>query len=219
VKKERRFINCENFELRAEGDEKPTLVGRVSLFDNPAVIGSFTEIFRSKAFSRAIKEKQDVRALKNHDVNLLLGRTKNKTLDLAEDDKGLLMIASPPNTQTARDTIEEVREGYIDEMSFSFTVPKGGEKWSTVDGKTLREIFDADLFDVSVVTYPAYGKTSASVRSEEIRSAEEVYSDYIKSVEELPGDNSTAGDEVSNQTRQSLIAAKLKIKEMIVKGN
>ncbi|MHB1334511.1 MAG: HK97 family phage prohead protease [Candidatus Humimicrobiaceae bacterium] len=205
MKKERRFINFENFELRAEGDEKPTLVGRVSLFDNPATIGNFTEIFRKMAFSRAIKEKQDIRALKNHDVNLLLGRTKNGTLDLAEDDKGLLMKAIPPNTQTAKDTIEEVRGGYINEMSFAFSVPEGGEKWTTLEGKTVREIFDVNLFDVSVVTYPAYGKTSANVRNQEYRSAEEVYEEHL---EELQADNSR---EQGNQARVSVLKEKLRI--------
>ena len=205
MKAERRFINFENFELRTDGDEKPTLVGNVSLFDNPTVIGNFTEIIRKGTFSRAIKEKQDVRALKNHDRNLLLGRTKNNTLDLIENDKGLQMKAVPPNTQTARDTIEEVKNGYIDEMSFGFSVPEGGDKWTTQEGKTVREIFDVDLFDVSVVTYPAYGKTSASVRSEEFRSAEEVYKEHL---EELQADNSK---EQIRQAPISVLKEKLRI--------
>lgn len=218
MKKEFRFIDFKDSEVRA-AEDSPLISGYAALFNVVTDIGPYLEVIRPGAFTRALKENQDVRALKNHDPNLILGRTKSGTLRLYEDDKGLRYEIDPPNTSTGKDTLEEIRRGDIDEMSFAFSGNDNKSKWSKRDGKALRELVSPDIFDVSIVTYPQYKHTSASVRSEEIRSAEEVYSDYIKSIEELPGDNSTAGEKVSNQTRQSLIAAKLKIKEMIVKGN
>lgn len=142
------------------------LVGYASLFNREANIGGwFREVIKPGAFTRAIKEKQDVRALVDHNSSMILGRTKAGTLELRQDDKGLLTTITPPDTQLARDLMENVRVGNIDQMSFGFLIRK--QVWTEGDSESLdlREIEDVDLFDVSVVTYPAYEETEVSLRN------------------------------------------------------
>ena len=169
-------------ELRTDDEGK--IAGYAAVFNEEAVIGNwFRERIDPGAFKRAIKEKQDVRALFNHNADYVLGRTISKTLRLQEDEQGLWIECEPPNTQFAHDLMESIRRGDISEMSFAFTVPnKDGEDWDeseTKEGKLpLRIIRDVDLYDVSPVTYPAYEGTSVG-----LRSAESVYQDHVQSLE------------------------------------
>lgn len=180
-KMEFRTVVAEDLRAEQTEDKKPRLVGYAALFNTEAVIGDmFRESIRKGAFSRPIKEKQDVRALLNHDENYVFGRTKSGTLTLEEDDKGLRMELDPPDTQWAKDIITSVNRGDIDQMSFSF-IPKKVE-WQAAredGGLDLREIVDVDLRDVAIVTFPAYEGTSVSTRS-----ADDVYEEYKASKEE-----------------------------------
>jgi len=166
-------------ELRT--DDGGTFSGYASVFNEETEIGGmFREVIMPGAFERAIKEGDDVRLLVNHDPSLLLGRTKSGTLRLQEDKHGLWMEGDPPNTQLAHDTMELVKRGDLDSMSFAFMVDEDGENWpKREEGKLpLREITSARLFDASIVTYPAYEGTSVG-----LRSAESVFNDHIQSLE------------------------------------
>jgi HK97 family phage prohead protease len=151
-------------EARADG-EMPTIVGYAAKFDREANIGDwFTEVIRPGAFARAIAE-DDVRALFNHDPNYVLGRNVAGTLVLAEDATGLRIEVTPPDTQWARDLVETIRRGDVDQMSFAFRVVS--ETWTRREGQTpdvLRELVEVRLYDVSPVTYPAYEDTEVGVR-------------------------------------------------------
>jgi HK97 family phage prohead protease len=73
-----------------------------------------------------------------------------------------------PNTQVARDLAESVSRGDVSGSSFAFSVDKEGQQIERAkDGMTYRNIVDADLFDVSVVTYPAYESATSGIRSAE----------------------------------------------------
>ncbi len=149
-------------ELR-DGD-KPVISGYAAVFDSLSVdLGGFRERIRPGAFARAIKENQDVRALVNHDPNLILGRSKSGTLRLSEDQRGLRVEIDPPATTVGRDVVESLRRGDLDQMSFAFRVVT--DDWHKQDGEIIRELVDVDLFDVSPVAFPAYEETSVSVRS------------------------------------------------------
>jgi HK97 family phage prohead protease len=150
--------------MRAAGDEKPQISGYAAVFDQATKIGDFfTEIIKPGAFTRALQENQDVRALINHDSNLVLGRTKSKTLRLTVDAKGLRYEIDPPNTTIANDLRESIIRGDIDQSSFAFVATK--QLWREEGDQLIREIIDVDLYDVSAVTYPAYDATSVSARS------------------------------------------------------
>jgi uncharacterized protein len=123
----------------------------------------FREMILPGAFKKSITA--DVRALVGHDDTQIIGRTKSGTLTLREDDHGLYIEIDPPNTQVGRDTVESIRRGDLDQMSFGFQVPKNGQKWRHEDKELIRELVEIDLADVSVVTFPAYPQTSVAVRS------------------------------------------------------
>ena len=156
-------------EKRAEG-ELPSITGYAALFDTPADLGYFTESIAEGAFKASIDRGDDVRALFNHDVNLIIGRTSAKTLELREDEKGLFCRIIPPDTSLGRDLVVSIERGDISQMSFGFYIER--EESSYKDGKKPHfTILEARLFDVSPVTFPAYEETKVEIeRSRQERS-------------------------------------------------
>lgn len=144
------------------------LDGYAAVFNEPTIIWDFEETIAPGAFSRALKEKQDVRSLFNHDPNYPLARTKNGTLILREDKTGLWTESSISKTNTkSQDVLDHVRRGDVDGMSFAFTVRK--QEWifqelgsELLDRRVITEI--GVLYDIGPVTYPAYEQTSIKVR-------------------------------------------------------
>lgn len=148
-----------------EDDALPVIEGYAAVFNSDSEDMGFIERIRPGAFKDAIKIS-DVRSLFNHDANIVLGRNKAGTLEIKEDKKGLFMITHPPDTQLVRDMVlSPIDRGDIDQQSFGFTVEK--DSWEGLDtDKPVRTIEKVkELFDVSVVTYPAYPDTSVALRS------------------------------------------------------
>lgn len=155
----------EQIEIRAEqGDDKTLrLIGHAAVFNKRSEeIFGFREIVLPGAFKKSIK-KDDIRALWNHDPMHVLGRNKAGTLRLREDDQGLRTEIDLPDTQVARDLYTSVKRGDVDQMSFGFRTIT--DAWRKEDGITIRELVEAELFDVSPVTFPAYPQTDLSARS------------------------------------------------------
>jgi HK97 family phage prohead protease len=111
-------------------------------------------------FDRACREC-DVRMLFNHDPSFVLGRTRAGTLALTTDSVGLRYRVQLPDTQVARDLATSIRRGDITGSSFAFVPYPGGARYRNEGKVTIRELTSVQLFDVSVVTYPAYGSTTA----------------------------------------------------------
>lgn len=125
-------------------------------------LGGFREVLKHGAFDRAIRERQTVRALVNHDPNQLLGLTTAGTLRLATDSTGLIADIDPPDTTHFRDLAAHFGRNEVMGMSFAFIVRK--DDWSTTS--RVRRVLDLDLIEVSVLTMPpAYSATSAALRS------------------------------------------------------
>jgi len=162
---ERRYFDATEMRLKEPEDaEGGGITGYAAVFDSWSEdLGFFKEQIAPGAFGKTIKNG-DVRALINHDPNLVIGRTKNGTLRLWEDDKGLGYEVDLPETSYARDLRESIRRKDITQNSFGFQVVR--DEWSD-DGKrrTLREV---QLFDISPVTFPAYKQTNVKLRLREI---------------------------------------------------
>ena len=123
----------------------------------------FREQVAPGAFADTLAAGDDVRALFNHDPNIILGRTKSGTLRLAEDDTGLYVEIDPPDTEQARALVAGIERGDVDQMSFGFAVIM--DKWSIdANEQYVRTLEQVKLYDVSPVVYPAYPDTSVSVR-------------------------------------------------------
>lgn len=157
---EKRSIAYTTFECRAAGDTGNTLVGYAAMFDSPSVDMGFTEYVARGAFAKTLKDGADVRLLIDHE-GAPLARTRSGTLRLSEDDRGLRVEADlDPSNPLAQTVLSALRRGDMNQMSFAFRTIK--DSWSK-DGRT-RELREVQLYDVSVVTFPAYEATVAEVR-------------------------------------------------------
>jgi HK97 family phage prohead protease len=168
VKKiERRTFTVQDVEARQTEDGTMRLRGYAAVFNDASVPLPFKETIAPGAFRKTLSETPDVRLLINHE-GLPLARTKNGTLTLTEDERGLFMDAEIADTTEGRDLYKLVERGDVDQMSFAFRVIR--QKWSEDRStRTLTEVSLADG-DVSVVTYPAYPTTTVEAR-EALRTA------------------------------------------------
>ena len=189
IKKEIRAIQ-HKVEIRAKEDGKKKIVGYAARFNELSELlgGWFQERILPGAFD-GVLERSDIRALFNHDSNIVLGRSKSGTLGLTVDEQGLFYEIDPPETRTAEEIIISIQRGDIDGSSFAFTPAETRWETLTENGRTvdIRNIVKFDLiYDVSPVTYPAYPTSSADMRSlEDIRMEKPQKPEYQPSLDLL----------------------------------
>lgn len=170
AEKETRIIDLRDFviEGREENESgRMILEGYAAVFDSETLIGSddygFIETIEPTAFDKA--NMRDVPLKYNHSDSVpILARTKNRSLRLTVDTKGLFIHAELLDTQDAADMYKRVQAGLIDKMSFAFTVRDQVIDESGKMPKRIIKAFDR-IFDVSVVDTPAYEDTSIYARS------------------------------------------------------
>lgn len=153
-------------ELRENGEGKRMLTGYAVKWEMKSqVLGflrKFREQFKKGAFTESL-EKDDQLFLWSHDPSKVLGRTKNGTLRLEEDDIGLRFELDLPNTTLGNDAYETIKRGDVDGVSFGFKV-EADEIQDADDDLPLRTVTKARLFEVSVVAFPAYPDSEVSAR-------------------------------------------------------
>jgi HK97 family phage prohead protease len=152
-------------DLRAAGtDQSPKIQGYAATFGQIADLGQFRETIQRGAFKNTLASDTEILFLFNHDDSLLLGRRSAGNLTLTEDEIGLKFSCSLADTSVAKDVYENLKAGNLRECSFGFYAD--GEQWSKLpDGTPLRTLTSVKLFDVSVVSFPAYQGTSAIARN------------------------------------------------------
>jgi HK97 family phage prohead protease len=159
-----------NLELRAADDGTYYVAGYATTFDTRYDVaggpdaGGWTERIAAGAFTKSLREKDDVRFLLNHE-GLPLARTKSGTMRLEQDDLGLRVEVpnlDPANPDSAA-LISALKRGDVDQMSFAFRVIR--QEWD--DDYTQRTITEVETFDVSAVTYPANESTIIGLRTED----------------------------------------------------
>ena len=151
-----------------KADENGTIVGypvvfeaRTVLFKDPETEFEYGEIIDRHALDNA--DLSDVILRYDH-AGHVLARTRNNTLTLKIDDHGLRIEADMTKSEEARKFYEEIRNGLIDKMSFAFTVAPDGDTWDK-NTRTRRIRSINKLFDVSIVSRPAYEQTEVNARS------------------------------------------------------
>jgi uncharacterized protein len=165
MKTDRDYRRFETFELRAAEDEKELFVeGYALTFEQPTVLYENNGVQYSENIQRGAlngADLSDVIFNYNH-MGKVMARTRNKTLDLSINDKGLFIRARLDGTEEGRRLYEEIRGGYIDRMSFSFRIEEDSydQKSRTRNISKIKK-----LYDVSAVDIPAYDTTSISARS------------------------------------------------------
>jgi len=159
-------VSHADIELReVQGSNGMTFEGYAAVFNSASmpIGGQFTEYVAPGAFKRSLQARNDIKLLWNHDTGQVLGSTRAGTLTLVEDSRGLKAIAQLPDTQLGRDTATLLKRGDVANMSFGFSVPAKGDSWN--DDGSVRTLNSVRLHEVSIVSFPAYPSTTASVRS------------------------------------------------------
>jgi len=168
---EDKIVRYTTTELRAVGDKGDTIEGVAVVFNREADLGWFDEVIDEHALDEA--DLSDVVLNFNHDNNLLLAGTRNGSLTLDLRNDGLYQTSKIINTTQGEDVMKLVRSGLISKMSFAFQIARDGEQWSERNGKEFRRITKISrLYDVSLVTFPAYPQTSAWARGNSDELAE-----------------------------------------------
>ena len=165
-------VRCQVSELRANTESR-TIIGYAAKFEcwSEPIMGWFREKIDRDAFSEC--DVTDVIMCFNHNIDSILARTTSGTLTLSTDDEGLRFEFEAPATSLGNDMVELVRRGDISKCSFKFTVEEdewlyaSKENGLEYDERTIRKI--DKLYDVSLVVYPAYTDTEASLRHLEER--------------------------------------------------
>ena len=185
ITKEIRIAEIRAVEIK-EPSEEMILEGYAIIFDSPATHYGYTEIIDRGALDGA--DMKDVPLRYNHnDTWLVIARTRNKSLELKVDEKGLFVRATLIDTSTNRDIYKSVQAGLLDKMSFSFTTNKVEWDYETDTRKVLK--IDK-LYDTSIVDTPFYEDTEL----------------YARAIGELDSHNDT----LDSEKKRALEAQKLK---------
>lgn len=158
-----------NFEARSENENIGIIKGRPIVFDSPTDMGWYQETIDRHALDNA--DLRDVRLCLNHDTSYVYARSRNNndnsTMRIGVDEEGLYFEARLDlRSAKANDLYIAVSRGDIDKMSFMFVV--SADEWSDYDSdypsRLIREI--STVFEISVVTFPAYNSTSVQAAGE-----------------------------------------------------
>ncbi|MFC0906351.1 HK97 family phage prohead protease [Clostridium sp. MT-14] len=160
------FEMCK-LKTRAEGETDKFIEGYFIVYNRETELwpGYFEQV-APEALNSTLGN--DIKALINHDTTLVLGRNKANTLDLKSDGHGLWgSIKINPNDSDAMNLYERVSRGDVDQCSFGFNI--GNEEDDFRDDGTIHTILkEIDLWEVSVVTFPAYEETGVQARKKDI---------------------------------------------------
>jgi HK97 family phage prohead protease len=215
-----------DLEIRETGDGM-TFEGYAAVFNSPSQPLPFIETIKPGAFKRSLQGRHRMMLLWNHNASEPLASTRNGSLKLVEDARGLKVTATLANTQTGRDVAELLRSKTIDAMSFGFQVKK--DSWSA-DGnyRTLEEVA---VHEVSLTSFPAYEGTAGttSVREKRDIDADQLADSLMKleSGEELDAEQAKIINDVVEKLTKTeevqevegdILALKKKKLDLILKG-
>ena len=159
-----------NITRQEEDNDEMLIEGYFALYENETeLFEGVHEIISRGAFDNTLNN--DIRALWNHNTQYVLGRNKSGSLELKTDEKGLFGSIRLPNTQYAEDLYELVKRGDVDQCSFGFNIV-GEDLEELASGGYRWRINEADLHEVSVVTFPAYENTSVQARAKQVEQIE-----------------------------------------------
>jgi HK97 family phage prohead protease len=171
---ERRYITASVANFITREDNGKTIVrGYAAVFNSMSEdLGGFKEKIAPGFFDKVLAN--DVRALFNHDSNLILGRTASGTCRIGVDANGLWFEYDDPQTSYSEDLQKSLIRGDVSQCSFAFSINyDSGDLWEKQpDGSYIRTLLICEqLYDVSPVTYPAYTGTSVGMRANDLAVA------------------------------------------------
>jgi len=215
------FVNAKEMEYGIEKRMLPTEF-RVKTEDGQEVVdgqaavaeswsedlGGFREMIMPGAFMGA--DISDVRVLKNHNPDYILGRTTAGTAKVVPTERALVYSYVDGGTSYGKDLLISMRRGDVSQSSFAFRVKEGGDKWEkAADGKYERRIHAfSHIYDVSPVTFPAYPDTTVAKRS----------LDGLQSAELEEAKRIEAEQRAAEQAEKDQLEAEQTLREIELKG-
>lgn len=171
------FEQDDELVVESRADGRTLVQGYAVVWNRLSVdLGGFRERILPGAFDKMLNRqrgKTDLVSYYNHDQNFLLGRESSGTLEVFQDDKGLGYRVYPPMTRA--DVVESIQRRDVKGSSFTFSINQGGEGFVTDEnGRAIREVRDANIYEMGPVVNPAYPSTTSQVarRSYELWLAE-----------------------------------------------
>lgn len=164
---EKRNLKTNQVEIREDEGGQRVLTGYAVKWEMKSVpmgyFQRFKEQFKRGAFTESLTN-DDQKALWSHDTSKVLGRTKNGTLRLFEDDLGLRFELDLPDTTLGDDAYKSIKRGDVDGVSFGFSMLK--QEWDEADpDNVVRTVTKAKLLEISPVAFPAYPDSQVAARS------------------------------------------------------
>ena len=172
--------------IKAVDDEQMIVEGYALRFNTLSNdLGGFVETISPEALKEA--DLSDVRCLIDHDSSKVLGRTVSETLELKVDDEGLYFRCQLPDTTYANNLYTSIKRKDINQCSFGFILDEDGDSFEKRDSdglfkRTIRKI--KSLFDVSIVTYPAYNDTDVAPALRSIEAIKESEQEELRKAQQ-----------------------------------
>jgi len=169
--KELRYLPARELRASTNADGSKNLSGYAIVYSSESTdLGGFVEIVAPGAVTESLANNPDVLMLRDHNPELLMGRTTSGTLTLTEDSIGVRFVCKLPQTTAAADLAISIERGDISGCSFGFVTLE--DQWANSGDKLVRNLLRIKLLEISVVSFPAYSATSVAVRSkvESLRS-------------------------------------------------
>ena len=155
------FSKEDRNEVRLRGLAIP--YGQMS--DNPIQgMPDMKERIMPGAFRKSLESGRDIMMLWNHELKYIFGRTSRNTLELHEDERGISFINNPPDSNWAKDLLPSIKRGDYSNMSFSFKDDVKPDL-TLENGKYVRNVRQATLYEISLVPFAVYETTSVGLRS------------------------------------------------------
>lgn len=166
MKRSQTFFKMSEVRAVKGEDGKMSVSGYAAVFDSLSVpLWGFREKIAKGAFTNTINNKDNnIRALWNHNSDLVLGSTGNGTLTLSEDDKGLRFDLDIAPTSAGNDAFISIQRGDVDGVSFRFNPLK--QEWDETDpANVVRTLVEVECDEISPTPFPAYEATSVNTRT------------------------------------------------------
>jgi Escherichia/Staphylococcus phage prohead protease len=152
----------------------PIIRGTAIVFNERSQdLGGFVEVIKPEAFERTVAENIDLRAFFDHDPAKVLGRQSAGTLKVDADRRGVNIEIDPPSVTDPPNLMESIARGDISGFSFSFRIMPNGDEWKREGERIVRTVTDMRVFEVSIVSMPAYAQTDVEVALRALRGFEE----------------------------------------------
>lgn len=172
-----------------ENDESRVITGKAVTFDTPSQYIGYTEYIRSSAITQDLINNSDIIMNFQHDDTRMLARwTRGQgTLDVELKADGVYFSFEAPDTTLGNDILWHIRHGNLQKCSFAFTIADNGMRWYRDENDNLcGEVINIDgLYDLSIVTTPAYEDTYVDARDFDIEAIKRSLDETPETIEEV----------------------------------